>query len=234
LIELRVLAFSPEDAHRIAKAILEECQTRLNELNEAARNDLMRYAEDDLADAVERLKLAREALTRFRIRTRIVDPNADLQGQMGVVNNLQQQLAEALVEFDLLLGTTQSNDPRIIQAQRRIDVIRERITLEREAFARDEVAGIGADYPTLMAEYESLMVDSQFAEETYRAALAAYDIARDKASRQSRYLAAYVRPSMAESSEFPRRFILTGLAALFLLMAWAIMALIYYSLRDPR
>ena len=36
----------------------------------------MRYAETDLEEAVERLKGAREALTGFRTRTRIVDPEA--------------------------------------------------------------------------------------------------------------------------------------------------------------
>jgi capsular polysaccharide transport system permease protein len=234
LIELRVLAYSAADAQRIAQAIVAESQNMINELNATARADLMRYAEADLADSVARLKKAREALTEFRTRTRIVDPSADLQGQMGVVNNLQQQLAEALVEFDLLIGTAQAGDPRFTQAQRRITVIRERIAQEREAFTHDDVAGLEVGYPALMAEYESLTVDREFAEETYRAALAALDIARDKASRQSRYLATYIRPTRAQSAEYPQRFVLFGLMALFLSMAWAIMALVYYSLRDRR
>jgi len=234
LIELRILAFSAQEAQLISEAIVEESQKKINALNASARDDLMRYAESDLEDAVARLKKAREALTKFRTRTRIVDPSADLQGQMGVVNNLQQQLAEALVELDLLLGTAQEGDPRISQAERRIRVIRDRIASEREAFARDEVAGIGEDYPTLMAEFENLSVDREFAEETYRAALTALDIARDKASRQSRYLAAYVSPTLAQSSQYPQRYVLTALAGLFLLMVWAIGALVYYSLRDRR
>ena len=213
---------------------MDKSQDRINELNNAARDDLMRYAELDLTDALERLKKAREALTEFRTRTQIVDPTADIQGQMGVVNNLQQQLAEALIELDLLLGTINASDPRIIQAERRIEVIRNRIAQERESFAVDDVAGIGMDYPTLMAEFESLTVDREFAEETYRAALAALDVARDKASRQSRYLATYITPTLAERAEYPQREILMALAALFLTLAWAIGALIFYSVRDRR
>ncbi|MGC9371090.1 MAG: sugar transporter [Paracoccaceae bacterium] len=236
LVELRVVAFDPDYAQSVAQAIVAESQKMINALNAQAREDAMRYARADLDDAVERLKKAREALTAFRTRTQIVDPESDLQGRMGVLNNLQQQLAEALIEYDLLVGSTNPSDPRLAQAQKRIQVIRERIAAERENFASDnvELGQVGEDYPTLIAEYESLTVDREFAEETYRAALAAVDVARANASRQSRYLATYVRPTLPESSEFPQRFVLAGLAALFLFLAWAILALIYYSIRDRR
>ena len=113
-------------------------------------------------------------------------------------------------------------------------MIRERIAAERENFASDgtEVGAIGEDYPTLIAEFESLTVDREYAEETYRASLTALALARADAARQSRYLATYIKPTLAEASEQPERFILAGLAGLFLILAWAIMALIYYSIRD--
>jgi len=234
LIEVRVLAFDPEFAQRVAQEIVSESQDQINALSKQAREDAMRYAREDLEEAILQLKEAREALTKFRTRTRIVDPEADIQGRMGVMNNLQQSLAEALIEFDLLAETVSSGDPRLSNAQRRIDVIRDRIAAERQTFASDstELGAVGEDYPSLISEYESLSVDREFAEETYRVALTALDVARDNAARQSRYLATYIKPTMAQSSEFPRRFILLGLALLFLLMFWSILALIYYSIRD--
>ena len=235
LIDVQVLAFDPEMATRIAELIVSESQDRVNELNTQARADAMRYANEELEIAIARLKDAREALTRFRTRTQIVDPETDIQGRMGVMNNLQQQLAEALVEQDLLLATiTSETDLRIVQGQRRIDVIRARIAAEREAFANadDDIGGVGEAYPTLISEFESLTVDREVAEETYRAALTALDVARANASRQSRYLATYVRPTRAQESEFPQRFVLIGLAALFLGLVWSVMALVYYSIRD--
>lgn len=232
LIELRVLAFSPEVAQRVAREIVSESQSMINDLNAAARSDLMHYAEADLQRAVARLKDARQALTAFRSRTQMADPSAEIQGQMGVLASLQQQLVEAQIELDLVSGETATSDPRVAQARHRIEVIRDRIAQEREKFATAEVGGVGSDYPTLIAEYEGLTVDREFAEETYRAALAAVDVARDKISRQSLYLATYVEPTLAQSAEYPRRPMLFGLAALFLLMAWAIGALVFYSLRD--
>ena len=233
LLELQVLAFEPDYAQALAQAIVDESQVLVNELNATARGDAMRFAQEDLDTALGRLRAAREALTDFRTRTQIVDPESDLQGRMGVLNNLQQQLAEALIENDLLgENTANPNDPRLRQSAQRIDVIRARIAQERENFTLDDAAVGGADYPTLIAEYEGLIVDREFAEESYRAALASLDLARINASRQSRYLAVFIRPTLPESAEFPRREVILALGGLFLILAWAIMALIFYSIRD--
>ncbi len=234
LIELRVLAFTPEEAQAIAQAIFERSGEMINELSAIAREDAMRYAREDVEQAVERLKTAREAMTAYRSRTQIVDPAADIQGQMGLLANLQGQLAEALIELDLLKETTQPSDPRVSQAERRIAVIESRIADERRKFGVGGKGPGGEDYATLVAEYERLAVDREFAEEAYTAALAAFDTARAEAQRQSRYLAAYVRPTLAEVPEYPRRWMLLGLVALFSFLAWSILSLVYYSLRDRR
>lgn len=236
LIEVQTLAFEPDFAEDLAWAVVNESQAMINALSNSAREDATRYAEADLETALERLKAAREALTGFRTRTQIVDPDADIQGRMGVLNNLQQQLAEALIQFDLLRDTTKSSDPRLVQAERRIDVIRDRILRERQSFTESDGTRSAStrDYPELIAEFESLRVDREFAEETYRAALTALDVARANAVRQSRYLATYVEPTRAGSSDYPRRYVLFGLVAVFLSLGWAVMALIYYSIRDRR
>src|SRR5690606_13970348 len=116
-------AFDPASARAIAEAIYAESSGMINALSASARADATRYAAEDLDLAVERLKQAREALTAFRVANQIVDLTADLQGQMGLLNTLQAQLAEALIDMDLMVSTTREDDPRLQQAQRRIAVI---------------------------------------------------------------------------------------------------------------
>lgn len=232
LIDVTVLAFSPEMARQIAQEIVAEGQALVNDLNAAARADTLRYAEADVATALARLKGAREAMVEFRTRTRIVDPQSDLEGRLGVLSGLQQQLAEALVEYDLLAESTRTNDARLVQNGRRIEAIRARITDERRAFAEDDA--MGEAYPKLLAQYEGLVVDRAYAEETYHVALAALDIARSTAARQTRYLATYIRPTLAEQAEYPRRIVLFSLAALFLFLSWGTLTLLFYALRDRK
>lgn len=236
LIEVQAVAFDPDTAQAITQAIVDESQIRINALNEQAREDAMRYARTDLDEAVEQLKSAREEMTQFRTRTRIVDPEADIRGRMGVMNNLQQKLAEALIEYDLLGGTVAASDPRLKKVKQQIDVIRGRINIERQTFTstNTDTGGVGEDYPSLISEFERLTVDREYAEESYRAALTAMEAARDDASRQSLYLATYIKPTKAEEAEYPRRFVLVALMALFLVLFWSVITLIYYSIRDRR
>ncbi len=233
LLEVQVRAFDREMAQAITTEIVMHSQNMINDLNAQAREDAMRFARSDLEESVRRLSAARSELTSFRSRTQIVDPAADIQGRMGVMNNLQQQLAQALIDLDLLGETTATGDPRLAQAQRRIEVIRDRLARERVAVARGEEGSVaGQDYPSLIAEFEGLIVEREFAEENYRASLAAMDLARDNVVRQSRYLATYIRPTLAETSQYPQRDVILGLVALFALLSWAVACLIFYSIRD--
>ncbi len=233
LMELRVLAFSPEDAVRIAEAIEEESGRMINALSAQARSDATRFAREELELAEERLRDARAALTAFRVENQIVDVSADIQGQMGLLNTLQTQLATALIEYDLLAQTSREGDSRLLQAQRRIDVIESRIEEERRKFGAGTAAGQGG-YAGTVAEFERLTVNQEFAEQAYLAALTSYDNARAEANRQSLYLAAYIQPTLAERAEFPQRLAIITVVSIFAFLSWSILALVYYSLRDSR
>ena len=231
LIEVEARAHDPAFAQAIAEQIVAESQAMIRQLNEASRRDGLAWAQADLDQAIDRLRAAREALTAFRATTQIVDPAADIQGRMGILTSLQQQLAQAMVDLDLLTGADE-NDPRRRQMLRRIEVIRDRIAQERQSFAAQDVTISDTDYPTLIARFESLAVDKEVAEATYLAAQAGLDAAKSRAERQTLYLATYIRPTLAQKSEYPDRPVLTALAGFFLLMLWSVLALVYYSLRD--
>lgn len=234
LIELKVLAFAPEDAQLIAQEVLDESAKMINSLSDVAREDAMRYAREELELAVDQLSEARQALTAFRSRTQIVDPDADIQLQMGLLNTFQQRLGEELINLDLLLESTRETDPRTRQSQQRVEALRARIRQERDKFGSGgDVAG-GEDYATLVSEFERLSVEQEFAEQKYTNALSNFDLAQTEAQRQSRYLAAYLQPTLAQKSQYPQRFLILGLSALFLFVGWATGVLIYYALRDRR
>lgn len=232
LIEIRALAFSPSDAQQIATAIFDESARLIDDLSAIAQQDTITFAKAELERSVDRLKDARERLTAFRVRTQIVDPTADLQGQMGLLSTLQQQLAEVLINADLLRESTRESDPRIANADRRIAAIKARIEDERRKLGRGGSGEKG--YAELLSEYERLAMDRQFAEQSYTVALAAYDQALAEARRKSRYLAAYINPTLAEASEYPDKPMLVAISAFFLMMIWGTAVLVFYSIRDRR
>lgn len=231
LMEITARAFTADEANAIAQAILTASDTRINELSAKARSDATRFALSDLADAEERLRLAREELTAFRLLNQIVDPSADIQSQVGLLSTLQTQLAEALIEADLLAQSLRENDPRLEQLRARIAVIEARINAERQKFGASDD---GESYARTVSEYERLSAELLFAEQAHAAARTAAEAAKAEAQRQSFYLATYIRPTLAETPEYPRRWTILSLVGAFAFLFWAIGSLVYYSVRDRR
>ncbi|WP_163847968.1 capsule biosynthesis protein [Pseudooceanicola aestuarii] len=235
LIDLEVQAYSARDAQAIAALILRECSIMINRLSDEARRDATRHAQVELARSVDLLKRARSALTRFRNRTQIVDPQATIHGQASLLTSLQAQLAQSMIDLDLLRQTARAQDPRIRQSERRVDVIEARIAGEKQKLGEGD--GNGREDPAfadLLGEYERLAVDVQVAERAYETAFAAFDAAQARAIRQSRYLAAHINPTLAESPTHPDRWLWMVLVGLFSTLLWAATLLTAYALKDRR
>ncbi|WP_241963377.1 capsule biosynthesis protein [Paracoccus suum] len=233
IITVKTAAFSPQDAKTIADAIYDASSKTVNRLSDQAREDATRYAREELNKAEQRVEEVRGRMTQYRTRTQLVDPKAEFESQMGILTQLQSQLAAALVAQDMLVenGTLES-DPRFEQGKKKIGAIESRIQQERDKFSTSRDGPGGESYAKLVADYEQLTADRTFAEATYTAARATYDKALGEAQRQTRYLAAHIVPQLSEQSQRPNRPMVLALMALFLTLGWSILLLVYYSVRD--
>lgn len=234
LLDLRVLAFDPDEAHMIATHIYERANEMINQLSAIAREDAISYAREELTQAEDRLREARVDIQAFRNRTQLIDPTIQTQSQSGLISALETQLAEAQIELQLLLATARESDPRITQAELKIDVIQRQISSERSELGQKSETATGSSVADLVGEYEALAVDLEFAQLAYTASRATFDAARNEARRKSRYLAAHVNPTRAESAQYPDRFMIMSLILLFLFLFWSVVVLVAYALRDRR
>lgn len=235
LISIRLRAFDPEQAHALAEAVLRHSRLMINELSAIARADITRQAEVELGEAERALASARTALTEFRADSQIVDPRADLQGQMGLISALQEQLAEEMIRIDLLRTQTHAEDPRLVAGEQRVAIIRSRIADERQKVGTGIETGDGeTDYARLVGQHESLTVELEIAQASYAAARTALDAARAEARRQSRYIVAFIKPALPERATAPKPVLILSVLGAFLVLSWALIALVFYALRDRR
>lgn len=231
LIEVRVLAFTPEDAQAISEAIYQKSTVMINKLNDIAASDNLKYATEELDLSREELIKIRQEITLFRNKHQLVSPESEVVTQSSILASLQQSLAQTMIELDLLRENAQPSDPRIKPLENRISVIEARIRIEKDKVG--SIAG-GDAFADVIGEYERLAAERLFAENAYLAARAAYETALAENRRQSRYLAAHILPTKAESSQFPKRLTQLLVVSMILLMVWSILTLIVYSLRDRR
>ncbi len=234
LIDVRVLAFAPQDAQAVTTAILARSTDMINRLNDIATADALRFAGADLDRASALLVKSRADVTRFRNLHQMVDPGAELAAQSGVIAALQQELTGAQVRLDVLRTTTVGTDRRLPQAERRVAVIEAQISAERDKLGQGGNDAATDGYAGLVAEFERLGIERQFAEEAYLATRVAYEVAQANAGRQDRYLAAHIRPTLPETARYPARATQLALIAGFALALWSITALFFYAMRDRR
>ncbi|MEM6308042.1 MAG: hypothetical protein AAF701_08655, partial [Pseudomonadota bacterium] len=231
LISVRTTAFAPDHAHALATAIWEQAQRIVHDQSHLARGDATGYARDELRRTQAHLQQARQAIVAFQAQHRLLDPQADLEGRLGLLQSLHKQKAAALIDYDVLhAAQTRRDDPRVAAAKQRIAVVDGLIAAEQAKL-------LGSDdgaYAVLMAEYEGLRVELEFAQTAYITARASYDAAHAAAARTTKYVAAHVPPTFAERAEYPQRGLWSLLVTIALFTGWAIGVLIYYAVRDRR
>ena len=234
ILEIETRAFTPEDAHAVAQAIVRKCAALVNALSIEARNDAIRFAKQDLNEAEQRLRSARRKLREFRDLKQLVDPTADLEQRMTLISALEMRLIEAITEKDILEAYAQTGDTRLQRLERQIAVIRQRIDEERAELGTGTTGDEAELFSSVVGTFEELMIDREFAEQAYAAVLASYEEARSEARRTHRYLATHIGPTRSQEALYPRRLLLSFVGVLFLLTFWLVLVLIAYNARDRR
>ena len=217
---LRVRAFRPEDAEKIASTLLALGEGLVNRINQRLRTDMVAHSQAELAKAQNRMIDAQTALTEFRNRELVIDPArnavalaeliAQLSGELGAT---QAQIAE------MKIGSAGS--PQLAGLQRKALALEQQIGRER-----GRIAGDKEGLAPRIAAYERLTLEREFANKMVSASESELGQARIEANRQSLYLERLVNPNLSDYSTYPRRLGSTVTVAvanlLLVLIAWLI------------
>ena len=120
-----------------------------------------------------------------------------------LVQSLRATLAQLETQLQTLrLQNLQPNAPAVITLQNQINSTRDQLAIIEASVGRNKS---GAALSAVIAEYEQLDLERQFAQLMVTSTMAALDTARANAAAQHLYITPYVRPSLPESSIYPRR-----------------------------
>jgi capsular polysaccharide transport system permease protein len=232
IVKFEVEAFTPEDARKLAALVLAHSKALVNDLSIRARRDALAHAEEEVAHAEARLKLALDAVRRFRETERSIDPVGDARAQTELIGGLERQLAELKARIAALKPSVSRDAPSLRNLMRQAEALEQQISAAREG----PIAGQAGDDPTRLsgqlASFETLEIERSFAQKAYASAFSSLEKARIEAGRQQRYLAVYSAPAVPQYPAYPRRLVNSLLLLGGLCTAWGIGALIAYAVRD--
>jgi capsular polysaccharide transport system permease protein len=97
---LTVQAFTAKDAYEINSQLLDMSEQLVNRLNERSREDLIRFADDEVKLASEKAKAASLALLDYRSKKSVFQPDQQATLQLASVSKLQDELVSTEAEAE--------------------------------------------------------------------------------------------------------------------------------------
>lgn len=225
---LRVQAFDPKQAQAVAQSLLLGGEKVVNDINIRSSQAAIDEAERTVIEANERVKAAQAAVTSFRNREQIVDPEHMAKASAELMGGLMAELATLEAERRQIARDTPQS-PLLAPMDRRIESYRQQISEERT-----KIAGTSTSLAPKIASYEELVFQRDVATRTLTAANQALETARVDARRQLLFLDRVVEPNLPDASTQPRRLmsILTVFASSLLIFACGF--LVWAGVREHR
>lgn len=228
IISLKVRAFTATDAKHINVALLKLSEDLVNTMNKRARQDMLRSANDEVANAETKVKNAAVALAKYRATQKIFDTDKQSELQLQSAATIQESLIETKTQLAQIQLIAPDN-PQIPAIKMRIAALQSE--LEKST---TEVSGGKGSLAEKDPGYQRLLLDRQFAETQLASAITSLETARNNAERQQLYLENIASPSLPDKAQEPKRIL--GVLTVFALglIAWGALTLLISSIREHR
>lgn len=227
MTRLTVRAFRPDDAERLAAALLKLGEARVNSFNDRALASVTAAAGREVTAAEAELTDIQRQLTRFRTSRGDIDPRRNAAGGQQLVGDLEGRLAEARAQASAMRRMLNPGSPQLLAMDARV------AGLAREVAAQNaRLAGRGPTLAPRLADYEELALRQEFAAKRYEAARTARETARQQALRQQLFVVPVVTPNRPEKALYPQRWLSLGTILAGLAMVWGIGWLLVAGFRE--
>jgi capsular polysaccharide transport system permease protein len=232
LVTVRVLAFTPDDAVTVVRAIQVGAENIIDQTSQRLRADALHLAEDELARARRRYVDSLLALRRVREGAQTVDPEKAIEETVTTLAGaIRQKLA---LERDLAFNmrVVSPSAPQIQVLNQRIRAVDEQIAaLNRLLTSRDEADRTAAD---VISRFEERELTRRFSEKLMEITQASYERARVEEARQHMYLTTFVEPVRPDQAQYPRRTRTIGFIAVLALVVWMITLILVAAVKDHK
>jgi capsular polysaccharide transport system permease protein len=196
---LKVRAFTPEDAQRVARAMLADAEKFVNRLNTRVYRDTLALANRAVDEERQKFADVEERLTAYRNEQKVIDPNREAAAALGRLGTLMASLSQAESALSREVAET-PRSPQIASMSASVQSLRDEI-----AKLRDQISGSGASLAGKFSEFDKLVLDRELASRGLEAAMGQWVKARENLEQQQYYLQTVVQPNAPDQETYPRR-----------------------------
>ena len=239
IVRIEVTAYDRGQTVKLANAVVSAADGLINRLSSESRHDALKAATTELERAEQRQRLIRAAMRKFREQEQIADPLKRASAQQEAIEKSKADLQRIDTELQTSRGFMKDDAPSIVVLKnQRVAISKQLDELQREVGVETGTpgeAGKGGGrraIASMLATYEELDAERQFAEKAYLSSLASLERARYDADRKQRFLAVFEKPGIPEEAKYPRT--IRDLFVTFLAfgLLWGLGVFIVFGIRE--
>lgn len=227
IITTALQGFTPDTTQTMLLMILTKSEKLVNEISNRLARDQLSFINSGIDQNMVRLKESKSRLLAFQNENDVMDP----QSQAGLITNVIAQmevsLAEDRAELKALGSYLDRNAPELV-------ILRSRINAKAQQIEAEKTRLTGGDkrLNSVMARFEELRFDVEFASERYRLALLALEAAQVDASKKVKSLVVISQPYLPDEALYPERTYILVTLGVFLLMGFGVLSVITAAIRE--
>lgn len=226
IARLDAVAFTPQDALTLNKAMLRNAEDFVNRLNTRIFGDSLTLAAAEVEAQKAKFTEIEARLTAYRNTQSVLDPNKEVADTLTRIGALMTRLSQS--ESDIAQTTSLTpRSPQLASLASEATALREQIATERGRMAGERGSLAGK-----FAEFDRIVLDRTLASKQLEAALAQYDKSRADATRQHFYLQTVVSPEATDMATRPRRLLNIAAIAGLSLCFYSIVRAILKNIRE--
>lgn len=198
IVVLDVEAYSPQDAVAIATNLLAITEEFADRMNQRARDDSFRVAEESVTTAEKRALSARTELAKWRSKNVNVDPTQDVTMLDAIIAQQEGQLTQAENDLSLIGKAGIARTPRRDTLEQQAQTLRGQI-----AKSRERLAGHNAQSPARISAYEELQGNLLFAENNLTSMRQTAEQTKLDVLRQQKFVVVIAEPTEDNEPSYP-------------------------------
>lgn len=227
---IKAQAYDPEMAHAITVVLVEEGERFMNAMAHRLAAEQVAFLEQQVKQMNQRVIETQQDVLKFQDQKGLVSPQNTAENLVGIVNKLQGALTELQTRRSAMRGYLMSNSSDVVELDLQIAAIKKQIAHERQRLASPN----GRSLNKTVEEYHRLELQAGFAEDVYKAALAALTRGHIEATRNLKKLSVLQSPTTPEYPLEPRRIYNSVVFVLIALLLVGVVQLFSAIIRDHK
>lgn len=230
VLRVSASAFDKTTAIAIVELLLKYGEQRMNQMGQRLASEQVDFIERQVHDLNLRLESARNAVLAYQDKEGLISPTGTVESLSAVIAELKAQLSKLEAQKSMMSQFQSARSAEMIKLNSEIAALKKQVAIENAKLTATQ----GKALNKVTAEYETLKLRAQFAQELYSNALATLEATRVEAARKLKQVAVLQTPTHPEYAVQPDRIYNITVSVLFIFIITLILNMVLVIIKDHR